>query len=63
LIEEKEYAVHITVDTIITFSPIERATPITKADAIANAMSLLPASLWHTLEYAGFSVCCEADEL
>lgn len=40
MIEEKDYLVNITIrlSTIVSFSPCERDGPITKDDAIANAL-------------------------
>lgn len=42
--EEADYTVTLTlrITTRIAFSPMERDSPITKSDAIENAIGLLP---------------------
>ena len=50
MIEEAEYVVTATLRVVIPFSPIERPTPLTKQDAIANAMGTVPDSVWEALE-------------
>jgi hypothetical protein len=63
MIEEAEYVVRASLTTTITFSPIERPTPITQQDAIANAMGTMPDSLWHDLEDEGWTVEFTAERL
>lgn len=61
MIEEAEYVVRITLTTTIQFSPIERETPITQHDAIANAYGTVPDSVWDALEDEGWAIECHAE--
>ena len=56
MIEEKGYIVRATLTTSVEFSPIERPTPITKQDAINNAIGSVHADLWAELESQGWSI-------
>lgn len=58
MIESKDYVVTLTLKltTKIIFSPIERDHPITKADAIENAIGYLPQHVIDELEGEGFEI-------
>lgn len=56
MIEEAEFIVRAQLTVTIPFSPIERPTPLTRADAIANAMGTVPDSVWEALEGEGWTI-------
>lgn len=56
MIEEAEYTVQAKLTTIIAFSPIERATLLSKSDAIENARCTVSDTLWEALEAEGWSI-------
>ena len=63
MIEDKEYEVtlSIRVNTIVRFAPMERENPITKSDAIDNAIGSLPFGWLEAAESEGFSVAYPID--
>jgi len=63
MIEEKSYRVRVTLTTTMEFSPIERETPITKQDAIANAKGTMPDDWFLAAEDEGWNVKFEAEEV
>ncbi len=56
--EERDMPVTLTLrlSTIISFASMERAGPITNADAIANAIGSLPVGWLETAESEGFAI-------
>jgi len=61
MIEERSYLVTATLRARIDFAPIERETPITRADAIENAIGTMPDGFWDQLEAEGWSVDFSAE--
>lgn len=51
IIEEKDFEVTLTftLSTRVAFSPMERDTPITAIDAIANAVGSMPGDVFDAL--------------
>ena len=64
-IEEADYIVTATLRLHVGFSPIERSSPLSKHDAIANAMGSVDygrtPTVWDTLESEGWSVEFDAE--
>lgn len=58
LIEDKDFDVTLTITlgTNISFAPIERDRPITKADAVDNAIGSIPPEVFRLLEGEGFGI-------
>lgn len=56
MVEEANYIVRVTLTNTIGFSPIERDSPITKQDAISNAISTISEFVWEALDSEGWSV-------
>lgn len=52
MIEEATYLVRMSFVTTIDFSPIERDTPLTENDAIANAEGTFPSDLFRKFHQA-----------
>lgn len=63
MIEEKKYKVTLILQNIVTFSPIERGFPITRSDAIENAMGTVFDEVWKTLEDEGWKIRANAKEI
>lgn len=64
MVEEAEYMVRATLTVCIPFSPIERETPLTRQDAIANAIGTMRDGFWDELESEGWTIefAAEKDE-
>lgn len=56
MIEAADYRVQATLTTVMTFSPIDRETPLTEADAIENARGTMPDGFFEALEAEGWAV-------
>jgi hypothetical protein len=63
MIEEAEYKVTVKLTNLITFSPIERSTPLSKFDAIANAEGTVSDEIWKALEDEGWAIEFEAEKI
>jgi hypothetical protein len=62
-IEEAEYKVGFYMETVITFSPIKRETPLDEQDAIGNAYGTVPDEVWEQLRSEGWTIREEAQRL
>jgi hypothetical protein len=63
MIEEADYIVRMTFTTTISFSPIERDTPLSKLDAVGNAQGTLPDDWFKRAEAEGWSVEFAAERI
>lgn len=63
MIEEGAYVVRIMLTNTIRFSPIERSTPLTRADAIANGLGTMRDEFWSELEGEGWAIETSAERL
>jgi len=55
-IEEADFQVQAVLTISFGFSPIERDTPLTKEDAIANAYGTVSKDVWKALKDEGWSI-------
>lgn len=63
MIEEATFLVRAKLTVRIDFSPIERETPITERDAIANARGTMSDDFWAALEDEGWDIQFFADRV
>ena len=63
MIEEGTYRVTARLVINIAFAPLQRATRLSKYDAIANAVGTVPDGTWDALEGEGWSVEFDAERI
>lgn len=55
-VEEADFVVTLTLTNTITFSPIERDTPLNNSDAIGNAYGTVSDIVWRALRAEGWHI-------